>query len=123
MYDVIVVGSRVAGSSTAMLLAGSGLRGRYPAFEGVDAVYSPRRTILDPLLLEVARRRGRGPRALRRGGAAVRQRPRHRHPPAPQGRPPLTLGCYTYWQDVPLEGGEIYTRQRRPSGPGRPTTA
>jgi flavin-dependent dehydrogenase len=111
MYDVIVVGSRVAGASTAMLLAGKGLRvlvvdrasfpsdplhppdaaprgarlrrwglldqvvasgapparqvsfdagpvvlrGRHPAFEGVDAVYSPRRTVLDALLLEAAR--------------------------------------------------------------------
>ncbi len=115
MYDVIIVGARVAGSSTAMLLAGKGLRvllvdraafpsdtlsthqvqlpggarlrrwglldqvvasgapparevrfdagsvvlqGRYPAFEGVDAVYSPRRTVLDALLLEAARAAG-----------------------------------------------------------------
>src|SRR5690349_4844012 len=108
MYDVIVVGSRVAGAATAMLLARRGLRvlvvdraefpsdtlsthqiqlpgvarlerwgllgriaaagtpatrrvrfdpgpavleGRYPAFEGVDALYSPRRTLLDAIVV------------------------------------------------------------------------
>jgi hypothetical protein len=111
MYDVIVVGARVAGSSTAMLLARKGykvlvvdrasfpsdtlsthqvhlpavarlrrwgllervvasgapatrtvrfdtgqivLEGRFPAFQGVDALYSPRRTVLDRLLVEAA---------------------------------------------------------------------
>src|SRR5262245_61224792 len=103
-YDVIVVGARCAGSSTALLLARKGYRvllvdratfpsdtlsthqvqvpgvarlarwglldriiatgtpatrhvrfdpgpvaleGQYPSFEGVDALYSPRRTVLD----------------------------------------------------------------------------
>ena len=115
MRDVIVVGGRVAGSSTAMLLARKGLdvllvdraafpsdtlsthqiqvpgvarlrrwglldqviasgapparavsfdvgalvlRGHFPSFEGVDAVYSPRRTVLDALLLDAAREAG-----------------------------------------------------------------
>ena len=115
MHDVIVVGSRVAGAATAMLLARRGLRvlavdraefpsdtlsthqvqlpgvsrldrwgllgriaaagtpatrrvrfdpgpavleGRYPAFEGVDALYSPRRTLLDAILVEAAREAG-----------------------------------------------------------------
>src|SRR5215213_1787072 len=118
MYDVIVVGARVAGSSTAMLLArkgfkvllldratfpsdtlsthqvqlpgvarlkhwglldrvdrvissgapatrhvrfdaaGSVLEGHYPAFGGVDALYSPRRTILDKILVDAAREAG-----------------------------------------------------------------
>jgi 2-polyprenyl-6-methoxyphenol hydroxylase-like FAD-dependent oxidoreductase len=115
MYDVIVVGARVAGASTAMLLARRGLtvlavdratfpsdtlsthqvqvpgvarlrrwgifdgvlaagtpaaaevrfdpgpvvlRGRFPEFEGADAVYSPRRTILDKLLVDAARAAG-----------------------------------------------------------------
>ncbi len=113
MYDVIIVGARVAGSSTAMLLARKGLsvlvvdrasfpsdtlsthqvqlpgiarlrhwglldavaasgapatrqvrfdvgpvvlQGHFPSFDGVDALYSPRRTILDALLLDAARR-------------------------------------------------------------------
>jgi 2-polyprenyl-6-methoxyphenol hydroxylase-like FAD-dependent oxidoreductase len=112
MYDVIVVGARVAGSSTAMLLARKGykvlvvdratfpsdtvsthqiqiyggvrlqrwglldkirdtgcppahhvmmdlgpfaLHGAFPALEGLDAVYSPRRTLLDAILVEAAR--------------------------------------------------------------------
>jgi 2-polyprenyl-6-methoxyphenol hydroxylase-like FAD-dependent oxidoreductase len=115
MRDVIVVGGRVAGSSTAMLLARRGLdvllvdragfpsdtlsthqiqvpgvaklrrwglldkvvasgapparavsfdvgsivlRGHFPTFEGVDAVYSPRRTVLDALLLDAALQAG-----------------------------------------------------------------
>ena len=115
MYDVIVVGSRVAGSTTALLLARRGLkvlavdraafpsdtlsthqvqvpgvarlrrwgildgvlaagtpaaaevrfdpgpvvlRGRFPEFNGASAVYSPRRTILDKLLVDAARDAG-----------------------------------------------------------------
>jgi flavin-dependent dehydrogenase len=114
-YDVIVVGARVAGAATAMLLARRGLRvlavdrvsfpsdtisshqvqvpgvarlhrwglldavrasgapptrrvrvdapgavldGAFPAYEGVDALYSPRRTVLDALLVDAARAAG-----------------------------------------------------------------
>jgi 2-polyprenyl-6-methoxyphenol hydroxylase-like FAD-dependent oxidoreductase len=115
-YDVIVVGARVAGAATAMLLARQGLRvlavdrvsfpcdtisshqlqvpgvallrrwgllgkltaagtpparrvrfdaggglvmdGQFPAHEGVDALYSPRRTLLDTILVEAARAAG-----------------------------------------------------------------
>lgn len=114
-WDVIVVGARVAGAPTAMLLARRGLRvlvvdraefpsdtlsthqvqlpgvarlarwglldriedagtpatrrvlfdrgwarleGPYPMFEGVDALYSPRRTHLDAMLVEAAREAG-----------------------------------------------------------------
>ena len=114
-YDVIVVGARVAGAATAMLLARRGLRvlavdrarfpsdtlsthqvqvpgvallnrwglldrlraagtpatrqvrfdsghvvleGRFPAYGGVDALYSPRRTLLDSILVDAARAAG-----------------------------------------------------------------
>src|ERR1051326_9012070 len=114
-YDVVVVGARAAGATTAMLLARAGLRvlavdrarfpsdtlsthqiqvpgvaclhrwglldkvaatgcpptrrirfdtgdavltGSYPEFEGVDAVYSPRRTMLDAILVDAARAAG-----------------------------------------------------------------
>ncbi len=115
-YDVIVVGARVAGATTAMLLARQGLRvlavdrvsfphdtisshqlqvpgvallqrwgllgrlvaagtpptrrvrfdaggglaldGQFSACEGVDALYSPRRTLLDAILVDAARRAG-----------------------------------------------------------------
>src|SRR6266567_5494414 len=115
-YDVIVVGARVAGAATAMLLARQGLRvlavdrvsfpsdtisshqlqvpgvallhqwgllgkltaagtpptrrvrfdaggglvmdGQFPAYDGVDAMYSPRRTLLDSILVEAAREAG-----------------------------------------------------------------
>ncbi len=114
-YDVIVVGARVAGAATALLLARSGLkvlvverapvgsdtisshqvqvpgiarlarwglldglvragtpatrevrfddggtvlRGSFPAYDGVDALYSPRRTVLDALLVDAARDAG-----------------------------------------------------------------
>ncbi len=115
MYDVLVVGARVAGAATGMLLARRGLRvlvvdrvrfpsdtvsthqvqvpggarlarwglldrvvaagtpaartvrfdtgdvvlrGRLPTLDGVDAVYSPRRTVLDALMVEAAREAG-----------------------------------------------------------------
>ncbi len=115
-YDVIVVGARVAGAATAMLLARQGLRvlavdrvsfpsdtisshqlqvpgvallhrwgllgklaaagtpparrvrfdaggglvmdGQFPAYDGVDALYSPRRTLLDSILVEAGREAG-----------------------------------------------------------------
>jgi 2-polyprenyl-6-methoxyphenol hydroxylase-like FAD-dependent oxidoreductase len=115
-YDVIVVGARVAGAATVMLLARQGLRvlavdrvsfpsdtisshqlqvpgvallhrwgllgtltaagtpsarrvrfdaggglvldGRFPAYGAVDALYSPRRTVLDSILVEAARAAG-----------------------------------------------------------------
>lgn len=114
-YDAIVVGARVAGAATAMLLARAGLRvlavdrvsfpsdtisshqvqvpgiallhrwglldrlaaagtpptrhvrfdpghvvlqGTFPEYEGVDALYSPRRTILDSMLVAAAREAG-----------------------------------------------------------------
>ncbi|MEE6258491.1 NAD(P)/FAD-dependent oxidoreductase [Plantactinospora sonchi] len=114
-YDVIVVGCRVAGAATAMLLARHGVRvlavdrarfpsdtlsshqlqvpgvarlrrwglldrlvaadtppardvrfdpghvvltGRYPTLDGADALYSPRRTLLDTILLDAARAAG-----------------------------------------------------------------
>ena len=115
MHDVIVVGTRVAGAATAMLLAREGLNvlavdratfpsdtlsthqvqvpgiarlsrwgvldgvvaaatpatrqvrfdagaivleGRIPSVDGVDALYSPRRTLLDRLLVDAARAAG-----------------------------------------------------------------
>lgn len=114
-YDVIIVGARVAGAATAMLLARQGVRvlvvdrasfpsdtmsshqvqvpgvarlrrwglldrlraagtpptrrvrfdsggvvleGCFPSYEGVDELYSPRRTVLDALLVEAARTAG-----------------------------------------------------------------
>src|SRR5215469_9865675 len=115
-YDVIVVGTRIAGAAAAMLLARHGLRvlavdrasfpsdtisshqlqvpgvallkrwgllgrltaagtpatrrvrfdagddlildGRFPAYDGVDALYSPRRTLLDAILIDAAREAG-----------------------------------------------------------------
>jgi 2-polyprenyl-6-methoxyphenol hydroxylase-like FAD-dependent oxidoreductase len=115
MYDVIVVGARVAGAATAMLLARKGLRvlavdrasfpsdtisthqvhlpgvaalhrfglldrvaasnapatrrvtfdlgpsvlrGQFPEHRGVDALFSPRRTVLDAILVDAAREAG-----------------------------------------------------------------
>ena len=115
MYDVIIVGARVAGAPTAMLLARRGLKvlvvdratfpsdtlsthqvqlpgvarlarwgvldavlaagtpltrdvrfdqgdavitGRYPAYQGVEAMCSPRRTLLDRVLVDAARAAG-----------------------------------------------------------------
>ena len=140
MYDVIVVGARVAGASTALLLARRGLnvlavdraefpsdtlsthqvqvpgvarlgrwgvldgvvaagtppassvrfdpgpvvlRGRFPEFEGASAVYSPRRTLLDKLLVDAARAAGAEVRErFAFDSFVVRPRPRSGHPRA-----------------------------------------
>jgi flavin-dependent dehydrogenase len=203
VYDVIVIGSRVAGAATAMLLARQGLRvlavdrasfpsdtlstnniqlpgvarlerwgmlgevaaagtpairrvrfdsgpvvleGSFPAFEGVDAVYGPRRTLLDPLLVEAAREagaevrerfvvdeltfadgrvsgiRGRSPKGgetSERARIVVGADGKHSlvaktvKAPTYEERRPLSLGYYSYWGGVPLDGGEIYGRGRR----------
>jgi len=81
-FDVIVVGSREAGASTAMLLArwrvldaagesnapptrrlrltlaGVELEGNFPSVDGVDVLLSPRRRVLDNALVEAARASG-----------------------------------------------------------------
>jgi 2-polyprenyl-6-methoxyphenol hydroxylase-like FAD-dependent oxidoreductase len=206
MYDVIVVGARVAGSATAMLLARHGLKvlavdraafpsdtlsthqvqlpaiarlerwgllgriaaagtpatrrvrfdpgpivlqGCYPEFEGVDALYSPRRSLLDAVLVEAAREAGAevrerfsideiltaggrvtGVRGREPGGAAVTETAsfvvgadgrgsliaKTVQPRSYDNQPPLTFGYYTYWSDVPVDGGEIYGRERRMIG-------
>jgi len=206
MYDVIVVGARVAGSSTAMLLARMGMKvlvvdragfpsdtlsthqvqlpgiarlarwglldrvvasgapatrrvrfdtgaavltGRFPEFEGVDALYSPRRTVLDQILLDAAREAGAevrerfaveelvgrdgrvtGVRGRAGGGAPVAESARlvvgadGKHSlvaraagaPAYRVHAPRSMACYSYFEGVPLAGGEICARERRGAG-------
>lgn len=200
MYDVIIVGTRVAGSATAMLLARRGLAvlavdrarfpsdtlsthqvqvpgvarlarwglleqildagtpptrtvrfdqgpvvlsGRMPTCDGVDLMCSPRRTLLDRVLVDAARAAGAevredftveevltdggrvvGVRGGNRGGPAVAEHARlvigadGKHSTvartvgakAYRARPPRSMAYYTYWADVPAEGGEIYGR-------------
>ena len=207
MYDAIVVGARVGGSGTAMLLARRGMRvlvvdrasfpsdtlsthqiqvpgvallrrwglldavaasgapparrvrfeqegiriqGSFPEFLGADAVYSPRRTVLDSILLDAAREAGAevresfivqelleeggrvaGIRGARKGETAtVTERARivigadGKHSmvanavgaAAYHERPVMTVGFYTYWEGVPLGGGEMYGESRQAVG-------
>ena len=206
MYDVIIVGARVAGASTAMLLARRGLdvlvvdratfpsdtlsthqvqlpgiarlarwglldrliaagtpatrevrfdpgvavlEGRFPVHEGVDALYSPRRAILDQILVDAARAAGAevregfavdelleedgritGVRGHERGGGPVREHAKivigadGRHsqvakavrPPAHHEHPALSVAYYTYWEGVPVAGGEVTGRPFRLTG-------
>ena len=201
MPDVIVMGARVAGSATAMLLARAGvdvlvvdrarfpsdtlsthqlqlpavarpkrwglldrviasgapatrrvrfdqpgavLEGRYPEHEGVDALYSPRRTVLDKLLADAAREAGA---ELREGFpvdeilvhsgrvTGIRSRGRAEHAPlvigadgrhsllakrvepeAYRALPARSCAYYTNWEGVELDGGEIYGRCDRAIG-------
>jgi 2-polyprenyl-6-methoxyphenol hydroxylase-like FAD-dependent oxidoreductase len=201
MYDVIIVGARVAGASTAMLMARRGLKvlvvdraqfpsdtlsthqvqvpgvarlrrwglldavvaagtpptrrvrfdtgttvleGRWPEFDGADALYSPRRTILDALLVDAARAAGAEVRerckvdevlfedgrvcGIRAG--AVREKARlvvgadgrHSlvakavHPAAYHEIPPRSVAYYTYWAGVPGDAGRMYMRGDRMIG-------
>lgn len=206
MHDVIVIGTRVAGAATAMLLARRGHRvlaldrasfpsdtlsthqvqvhgvarlhrwglldrlvaagtpatrrvrfdqggivldGSMPAVDGVDAIYSPRRLLLDHLLVEAARAAGAevrerfvveevlvedgrvtGVRGREKGGSPVTERARlvvgadGKHSlvartvgaAATRERPPLTMGCYAYWEGVPVGGGLIAGRPGRMVG-------
>lgn len=208
MYDAIILGARVAGSPTAMLLARKGYRvllvdratfpsdtmsthqvqipggialkrwglldaviatgldaahcvqldndgivvkGEYPTVEGVAGVYSPRRYLLDDILARAAVAAGAelregfvvrdllwddgrvvGILGEGRNSGAVSERARivigadGRHSlvakavkaPIYDEQPTLTCGYYSYWESVPLEGGEIYSRSgsRRAGG-------
>jgi len=199
-FDVIVVGARVAGAATGMLLARAGLRvlvvdqahfpsdtlsthqiqvpgvariarfglldalleagtpptphvrfqignavveGGFPTFQGVNMMISPRRTILDALLVDAARAAGA---EVREGCSVVElstERDRIRGVRL-QGRrstgtteesaalivgadgkhstivrlvgaaerrtvAPATFAFYTYWDGLPVKGGEIYS--------------
>ncbi|MCU7726194.1 FAD-dependent monooxygenase [Actinoplanes sp. KI2] len=205
-YDVIVVGARVAGSATAMLLARGGLRvlvvdrarfpsdtlsshqvqlpggallrrwgildrliesgtppargvlfdpgpavlrGDYQPHDGVDAVYSPRRTLLDTVLIDEARAAGA---AIEEGFivanpigndriTGIRGRAKNattdrtitanlvigadgKHSTIARtvqartyrARPPASAACYAYFADLPVKGGEVYTRPDRMVG-------
>ncbi|HEY7046111.1 MAG TPA: NAD(P)/FAD-dependent oxidoreductase [Jatrophihabitantaceae bacterium] len=198
-YDVIVVGARVAGASTAMLLARAGLRvlvldqarfpsdtlsthqlhvpgvarlarwglldrllasglpptrrlrfdnqgivldGTFPAVDGVDVMLSPRRTVLDALLVDAARAAGADVReatvvdgVCRDGDRVVGVTARAKGKDESmtesadlvigadgshsriaklvgateyRARPPRTVAFYSYWNGLPVTGGEIY---------------
>ncbi|HZU15103.1 MAG TPA: FAD-dependent monooxygenase [Candidatus Dormibacteraeota bacterium] len=112
----------------------------------MGALYSPRRTILDALLVDAAREAGAevrerftveevplqddrvvGVHGRERGGHPVREPARlvvgadGRHSvvaravraPAYHVRPPLSIAYHTCWSGVPVQGGEIYGRDRR----------
>jgi 2-polyprenyl-6-methoxyphenol hydroxylase-like FAD-dependent oxidoreductase len=200
MPDVIIVGGRIAGSATAMLLARQGvdvlvmdraglpsdtisthqvqlpggarlrrwglldrivaagtppthgvrfdaggtvLSGTYPAHEGIDAVHSPRRPLLDGILVDAARESGAevrdrftvdelvmadgavvGVRARDAGGRPITEKApivigadgkhslvaRMSGAPISHSKPNLTAAYYTYYADLPVAGGEIYSR-------------
>lgn len=195
-YDVIVVGTRVAGSATAMLLARAGLRvlaldqagfpsdtvsshqvqlpgvaalrrwglldrlraagtpptrrvrfdsggvvleGSFAAYDGIDAMYSPRRTVLDQLLIDAAREagaevrhrfrvqelvwhdgrvtgvRGRAGTELARLVVGADGKRSFVADAVAAGqyrqRPVRSFASYTYWSGLPMTVGEIYRRR------------
>lgn len=211
MFDVIIIGARVAGSPTAMLLARKGykvllvdrasfpsdtlsthqvqlqgsaalkrwglldkvlasncppsyqlsfiigpytLRGEFPPLEGVRVAIGPRRTILDKILVDAAVEagaelredllvealtfedgqvtgiRGRMKTPGTGGNSEVSEKARliigadGKHSlvartvdaQAYRTKPVLTCAYYTYWEGIPLEGGEVYTLPQRAVG-------
>jgi flavin-dependent dehydrogenase len=203
MYDAIIVGARVAGSATAMLLARKGYRvllvdratfpsdtlsthqiqipgslalkrwgllekvlatdpgpaaharfdigevvvaGQYPTVDGIGFVQTPRRYLLDHLLITAAAEAGAevregyrvqdlfwedgrvvGIRGQDSSGGTTTERARivigadgkyspvARAVDAPRydAHPSLTCGYYAYWEGIPLQGNELYRRDRR----------
>jgi flavin-dependent dehydrogenase len=123
---------------------GVSLEGAWPEHEGVDALYSPRRTVLDTILVDAARDAGA---EVREGFSVdgivtsdgrvtgIRSRDRHeyahlvigadgRHsllakavkPDAYNVKPALTCAYYTYWEGVDMHGGAMYGRPHRAIG-------
>jgi 2-polyprenyl-6-methoxyphenol hydroxylase-like FAD-dependent oxidoreductase len=125
------------------------LDGHYPSFEGIDALYSPRRTVLDTILVDAARGAGAevregftvdelvvdegtvaGVRGRSAGSAAVEERAKlvigadGRHSfvasavdaQVVREEAPRAIAYYTYWDGVPTDGGELYSRDRRMIG-------
>jgi flavin-dependent dehydrogenase len=125
------------------------LDGHFPAFDGVDALYSPRRTVLDQILVDAAREAGAevresftvdeivfadgvvtGIRGREGNGAPVTERAtfvigadgKHSIVAKAVGAqtereiPPRTVASYTYWRDLPTDGGEVHQKERRAVG-------
>jgi flavin-dependent dehydrogenase len=119
------------------------LQGKFPQFDGIDALYSPRRYILDKILVDAAVDAGAELREnfivdeiLRDGDrvTGIRGHAKEGRPVSEQARvvigadgrnsvvakavqpakyheqPPLTMAYYTYWADVPIEGGDLFGR-------------
>jgi flavin-dependent dehydrogenase len=110
---------------------GIALEGTWPRHEGVDALYSPRRTVLDKILVDAARGAGAEVREgfpvdeiLFDRGRVMIVGADGRHsllakavaPAAYDIRPALTCGYYTYWEGVEMHGGEMYGRPDRTIG-------
>ena len=125
------------------------LRGNFPQFDGIDALYSPRRHVLDKILVDAAVEAGAelrenfiveevltdgdqvtGIRGHSKDGATMTEHARivigadGRHsvvakavqPTKYYEQPALSMAYYTYWADVPIEGGEVYGRGPRSIG-------
>jgi len=119
------------------------LTGRLPVVGAADAIYSPRRTVLDALLVDAARAAGADVRERfvvedlvtaddrvigicghTVGGVMMQERARlvvgadGRHSlvarrvgaPIYRETPPSSVAAYTYWSDVHVDGGEMYSR-------------
>jgi 2-polyprenyl-6-methoxyphenol hydroxylase-like FAD-dependent oxidoreductase len=123
------------------------LRGSYPSYRGVDAMISPRRTLLDRLLVDAACEAGAevlhstiveelvteadgrvtGVRLAAKGGASRQVRSRlvvgadgkhslvARMVGAKQyrTRAALSAASYGYFADLPVKGGEVFSRPDR----------
>jgi flavin-dependent dehydrogenase len=103
------------------------LHGTPDAIDGTAAMYCPRRTVLDALLVDAARRAG----AEVRERTMMRELVRDGEPVVvgadgltstvaeaagaaiERAHPSLTCGFYAYWEGVPTDGVEFYIREGR----------
>jgi flavin-dependent dehydrogenase len=147
LLDAVIAAGTPAARTVSFDAGPIVLRGEAGRLDGAEAVYGPRRSLLDKLLVDAARAAGAevrerftvqeivfgddgrvvGVRGGEPGAAQVTERAsivigadgRHSllakatRPRSYCQRPALTFAYYTYWDGVPLDGGEMYGGERR----------
>jgi 2-polyprenyl-6-methoxyphenol hydroxylase-like FAD-dependent oxidoreductase len=149
LLDKVIASNAPAARQVRFDLGPIVLRGHFPQFDGIDALYSPRRYVLDKILADAAVEAGAelrenfvvdeilregdqmtGIRGHSKDGQSVSEHARlvigadgrysavakAVQPVKYHEQPALSMAYYTYWADVPIDGGEVYGRGPRSLG-------